>query len=315
MVCLDRSPAAIRVLEEAASLADLFGASLTAIRVIPGDRTGSPCADPVDWELTRREEIADLQAMAADVHGAAGMQAIVACGSADGCIQEEARRCDADLLVLGSGASATATHWGLGGTVRHVAETSRGSVLIVPNETRDERPARPRIIVPVDGSPQSEAALRLASAIAGKRAAELVILHAVPDRSLAGEARLEPDDETLLLKLSQREQRAAKDRLQHMRRLLPADSHRNRIRQLGGEDPRQALMQAISEEHGELVVLSARGLGRDPDLPIGSTAEYLISRAVTPVLLVRNRAEGAHQIADLAPSRPASARGFGNDRT
>lgn len=309
MACLDRSPDAARVLEEAASIADLFEATLTSMRVIPRDGDASPCADPVEWELTRREEIAGLRSLGETTYAAADMEVIVACGPIAECIHEEARKAQADLLVLGNGAVHTSKQWGLGGTVHHIAETSSGSVLIVPCERNDERPKRPRIIVPVDGSAHSEAALRLASTIASKRAAELVILHAVPEAALAGDDQSDPEDEGLIRKLNQREQRVADDRLQRMRRLLPTDSHRHRVRRLGGEDPRHALLQAICEEHGELVVLSARGLGRNPDLRIGSTAEYLISRAVVPTLLVRDSATKAHHVVDLAPLRPARAQG------
>ena len=81
LACVDRSPEAAHVLEQAVSLANLSGADLTAMRVMPGSASSVPHADPVDWELTRREEVADLMRMASAAGAATDMHAMVVCGS------------------------------------------------------------------------------------------------------------------------------------------------------------------------------------------------------------------------------------------
>ena len=301
MACLDRSPDATRILEEAVQLANQTGADLTAMRVVPAGPSTVRCADPVDWELTRRDETADLLRMSDTAGATTDIRAIVACGSAARCIHDEALRCDADLLVLGTGTLGFPSRWGLGGTARHLAAVFHGSVLIVPEEVADEPPRAHRIIVPMDGSPPSEAALRYAAAIARARGAELVILHAVSHVDSFGNGWTGQKDEALWRELKEEAGRATEDRLQHLRRLLPAHKHGNRVRRLNDDEPRRALMKAICEERGELVVLSARGLGNDPDLPIGSTAEYLLARAVTPVLLIRNGEMSNHRVGGTAP--------------
>lgn len=308
MACVDRSPDAAPILEQAVLLANQTGADLTAMRVVPAGPSRVQCADPVDWELTRRYETADLLRMSDMAGATTDIRAIVACGSAARCIHDEALRCDVDLLVLGAGAFGTPSRWGLGGTARHLAEIFHGSVLIVPDEIAGELPRTRRIIVPMDGSPPSEAALRFAAAIARVRAAELVILHAASPVEALGAGRTEKGDGALGRELKQEAARTVEDRLERLRRLLPAHKHGNRVRQLSGDEPRRALMKAICEERGELVVLSARGLGNDPDLPIGSTAEYLLSRAVTPVLLIRNAEMSNHRAGGAAPRRSAVLR-------
>jgi nucleotide-binding universal stress UspA family protein len=305
MACLDRSPDAARILEQAVLLANQTGADLTTMRVVSAGPSTIPCADPVDWELTRRDETADLLRMSDMAGASTDMRAIVACGSAARCIHDEALRCEADLLVMGTGTFGTPSRWGLGGTARHLAEVFHGSVLIVPDEIAGEPPKGRRIIVPMDGSPPSEAALRFGAAIARVRAAELVILHAVSHVGSFGAGKTGQEDETLGHELKEEAARTVEDRLERLRRLLPAHKHGNRVRQLSGDEPRRALMKAICEERGELVVLSARGLGNDPDLPIGSTAEYLLSRAVTPVLLIRNAEMSNHRAGGAAPRRSA----------
>ena len=307
MVCLDRSPRAVHILEQASALATLAGADLTAIRVVPGGAPGSRCADPVDWELSRREEVADLMRTAEVAGAAPGVEPVVACGAAARCVEEAALRRNVDLLAIGSGAFATPHHWGLGGTARHLAETFHGSVLVVPDEAAGEPPRERRVIVPMDGSAPAEAALRYAVAIARARGAELVILHAVPEGGLLRPGRTGEDDSPLWRDLREEAERLADARLARLRRLLPVDAKDHRMRRLDDDEPRRALNRAICEERGDLVVLAARGLGKDPELPIGSTAEYLLSRAATPVLLVRKGGATAHRASVQAPRRPAAA--------
>ncbi|MCZ0964294.1 universal stress protein [Paracoccus benzoatiresistens] len=305
MACLDRAPQAMQILHEASALASLFGADVTAIRVLPGRPSNSPCADPVDWELTRREEIADLRRLAEAAGAPLGMAAIVACGSPMACVEQEAHRRGVDLLALGAGAFGASHRWGLGGTARHLTETFHGSVLIVPEEAAGDLPRKRRILVPMDGSPSAEAALRYATAIARSRDAELVVLHAVSLSGLFGLGDAGQGTGSPWREVRQEADRLAADRIRRLRRLLPLDGKNNRVRRLDDDEPRRALMKAICEERGELVVLSARGLGQDPDLPVGSTADYLLSRAVTPVLLIRNTEPSSHRSTRQAPRRLA----------
>ena len=311
MACLAGSPDAGRILEHATAIAALSGARLTAIRVMPTEGTPGRRVDPVDWDIKMHEEYRQLRHLSDETGAPDNMRLAVVGGRAAHCICEEARNTGVDLTVLGAGALGTPAGWGLGGTARHVAECFPGSVLIVPakldGEMRGKVPAR-RIVVPLDGSPHSEGALRIAVAIATNRAAELVLLHAVPEIALSTNGPPDPEDEALRDQLRRRNERSAKTRLERMRRLIPADKIRSRVRLLSGQEPRRALMRAICEENCEMLVLSARGLGGDPDLPIGSTADYLISHAVTPVLLVRSAERVSHRSAGTAPSRSYAVR-------
>ncbi len=309
MACLDRVPHAARVIGEAASLAAASGATLTALRVLPAGGSSGSFADPVDWELARREHLAEIMDLAETTGAAEGVHAVVASGSVVRCVHEEARREGVDLLVLGAGGEGRAQAPTLGGTARHLAETFPGSVLIVPERVAADRTTTRRVIVPMDGSRAAEAALRYGAEIARDRAAELVVLHAVPRIAADGDSWAEADDGTLLSRVQARADRAATQRLERLHRLLPVQNRAGRIVRLGGDDPRRALLRAIGEENGELVVLSARGLGTDPDLPIGSTAEYLLSRLVTPTLLVRTAEAGPHPATIMAPRGPRAKAG------
>ncbi|MEE4121377.1 MAG: universal stress protein [Paracoccaceae bacterium] len=212
-----------------------------------------------------------------------------------------------DLLVPGAGGQGAAQAPTLGGTARTLAETFPGSVLIVPERIAADRASACRVIVPMDGSRAAEAALRYGAEIARDRAAELVVLHAVQRIAAEADGWAEAGDGTLLSRVQPRADRAAAQRLERLHRLLPTQNRAGWIVRLGGDDPRRALLRAIAEENGELVVLSARGFGTD--LTIGSTAEYLLSRVVTPTLLVRTAEAGPHPATIMVPRGPRAKAG------
>lgn len=311
LACLDRSPHAQAILAQAAAFADLSDAKLTVLRVLPGATAARSCADPVDWELTRREELADIQRIADAIGATAQLEAVVVCGDTARCIEDEAQRRCVDLLVIGAGAFGTPGHWGLGGTARHLAESFAGSVLLVPQSLAGLPPAQRRVIVPVDGSQPAEAALGYATAIARDCEAEMVVLHALPEIGSTQDAHPGRDGSPLWSALRREAERMAEARLERLRRLLPIDGRQHRVRRLDGDEPRRALARAIAEERAGLVVLSARGQGQDPDLPIGSTADYLLARATSPVLLIRTAEAGHHRKGADAPRRLAMARPAG----
>lgn len=312
LACLDHSPQAPEILSQAAAIADVMGAELTALRVMETSAQVAPHpADPVDWDLTRREEAAELGKLAEDVGILSEIHPEVMGGTAADCICRKARESGADLIALGVGGRDNWGELSLGSTVRRVAEHVAGSVLVVPDASALERPPRVqggRILVALDTSSQAEAALPIAVRIAESRGAELVLLHAVPDIRLSGFGPPEAGDASLRDSLCRRNERVAKTYLDRIRALLPADTLRARVRLLSGEDPRRAIARAIREEDAGLIILSARGLGAHSDRNIGSTAEYLLAGATVPVLLIRRDETAARRNRQTAPRRPHLAR-------
>ncbi len=315
VACLSHSPGANEVLREAAEIAQATGAELIAFRVMesPENGNGRP-ADPVEWELARREQEAHLRRLAEDIAAPAELKTEVVDGPATDCICRKAREAAIDLTALGAGGKGHWAEHGLGSTVRRVAENLDGSLLIVPEtaaagEWPDPRPytARP-VLVPLDSSPHGESVLPVAVHLAESRGAELVLLHALPDVRLTANGPPESGDAALRDKLRGRNERAARAYLERVRARLPVEGVRTRMRILTGEDPRHALARAVAEEHAGLVVLSARGLGGHPDLPVGSTAEYLLSGATSPVLLLRRTGSAPRRQHQTAPQRPRATR-------
>jgi nucleotide-binding universal stress UspA family protein len=134
-----------------------------------------------------------------------------------------------------------------------------------------------KILVAVDGSPQSHAALRLALDMAQRYRASLCLLHAFPHVSdLLGT----PQYEHLL---------AARALIGET--LL--DSARTEIgdeapveTQLIEGPPAPAILRVAQEEGYDLIVLGSRGQGQLAGLLLGSVSSAVAQRADCPVLIV-----------------------------
>ena len=287
LACVGPSAGARQVLEQAIQIAEATGGSLTALGVLPGRTPGGLAQDPLDWDIARRAEMNRIRRLAGAACAPGSMQTRVGCGPPAPVICEEGLRLKCDLAVLGTGANGDMPGWGLGGTSRQVAERFPGSVLLVPRQAANGAPLRQRILVPHDGSTQAEIARRIATRLALIRKAELVLVHALAPIVPLIDGPLGRDDATILVKLRESAERQARERLDQVRRLIPAGDISSRVRHLSGNDPRETLLGVLQEEQAELVVLSARGQGSNADLAIGSTADYLLSRSTSPVLLVR----------------------------
>jgi nucleotide-binding universal stress UspA family protein len=141
--------------------------------------------------------------------------------------------------------------------------------------------------VPLDCSSRAESALAIAIRIAEANSAELLLVHAVPDVNLTEVGPLEAEDIELRDQIRRRNEMVAQRYLNRIRSRTPLTGTPARIRLLNSDDPRHALARAILDEGVDLIILSSCGLSGHRDLPIGSTAEFLMTHARTSILLVR----------------------------
>ena len=294
LACVDASSASLAALAHAAAIASATGARLSAIRVVEPP-AGQVSTDPVEWQMCLRDaevELKDhlLKFPEIDTH------AVVKGGQAAECICTWASANGVDLTVLSPTGGRDWRFAGLGSTARHIVEATNSSVFLVPRSEPGDAPVRyRRVMTPLDGSPRSECALPIALAIAAAHAAEVVLVHAAPNIDLVEIGPVEAEAIALRDKLRQRNKLVAEKYFQQVKSRLPPKPVTPRTRVLAGGDPRHALAQAAVAEGSDIIVLSSTGLSGHPDLSIGSVAEYLISHADKPILLVR-----AH---DCAPSR------------
>lgn len=287
VACVDSSAYGDAVLSHAAAVASAVGARMTVLGVLETSKGQAP-QDPVEWTLRHRDLETYLRERASrfdDLHP----DTAIADGAAAERICDWVRVHGADLTVLGRCGERSGHLSGLGGTARRVAEVVNGSLLIVPPSQGGETPVRYRkVMIPLDGSSRSEAALPLGFGIAAAHNAEIILVHAAPNVELTESSPPEAETINLRDRLRRRNERAGERYLKLVQSRLPR-SPATRIRILPSGDPRHGLARAAMDEQTDLMVLSFKGQGGHPDMAVGSVADYLINHMNIPVLLIRGR--------------------------
>jgi nucleotide-binding universal stress UspA family protein len=137
------------------------------------------------------------------------------------------------------------------------------------------------VVVGVDGSPASDAALEWAADYASARHAPLSILHGAGELWDHLEIGIVPSREDAREALTQTSARITQHALEIAQRRAPGLDVEI---QQPFEDPREALLDV---EDASMIVLGTRGRGRLKRLLLGSVSQAVISHSSLPVTVVR----------------------------
>jgi nucleotide-binding universal stress UspA family protein len=175
---------------------------------------------------------------------------------------------DADLLVVGSRDRNALLDGIFGRAVTYVTHHSTCPVLLVPAGSGPTSPYR-RVVVGVDGSVQSLAALRWGHRVAQEEGRPLVALHVHPYGRLPRDVEPELDEARAWL-------------AQLVTQELGAGAASCEV-EAGA--PSEGVLRAVGEE--DLLVLGARGKGGFAGLHLGSVADQCARHAPCVVAVVR----------------------------
>jgi nucleotide-binding universal stress UspA family protein len=140
-----------------------------------------------------------------------------------------------------------------------------------------------RILVPLDGTPESTVAVPVASAFARATGGSLTLLRVLPDSDLAGD-RIEWVETTRTL-------------AQLADNLATEGVHAETTIHRG--EPYAEILQAIRVQQAELVVMRTHArIGLDRAI-MGSVAERVLSRSDVPVVIVRPDQRSMHKLSTL----------------
>jgi nucleotide-binding universal stress UspA family protein len=261
VVGVDASPASAVAVDHAVVEAELRGWGLRLVHV----------QRPARWD----EGAALLEGLVDRVHGSSSRVPVVSrlyVGHPAAMLVREAAA--DDLIVVGSmhGRASDAVGRSVSGVV---AASHQGPVLVVrmpgwpPGSRLSDRP----LVVGVDRTPGSQAALSFAIEEARLRGCELIVLTAsdelaTPDVTSAGTAPLGHDDFDPLAGIPAAVLEGLSVHVRHSLR------------------PAGAALLAASRE-AAAVVVGARGHSRFGGLPLGSISGMLVHRASCPVFIVR----------------------------
>ena len=129
-----------------------------------------------------------------------------------------------------------------------------------------------KLLIPIDDSEMTDAALDLADRLARGLDAEAVLVYVTE----LPETSAQQTDTN----------RSAEALLERARRRLTAPS---RIRVENAGDPTRGILRAAEEEHPDLIVMSTHGRSGLMEIAQGSVASEVVRAGIAPVTLVKPR--------------------------
>jgi nucleotide-binding universal stress UspA family protein len=221
-----------------------------------------------------------VRALAVDVGARLGVTADVrvAAGQVLGEIVAHADVIDAGLLVMGARGAGFMRELLLGSTTERVLRKSTRPLLVVK-----QIPHEPylRVLVPVDFSPHSLAAIGLARAVAPR--AELVLVHAF-EVPFEGKLRFAGVEDDAIHGYRVAARRTATDRMNGL--IADAGLPDGSVRWvIVHGDPSSRILEQEQEQDCDLIVVGKRGRSVLEELLLGSVTKHVLAQSAADVLV------------------------------
>jgi nucleotide-binding universal stress UspA family protein len=292
LIALDGSELSEQALRHGAAIAHAFESKLVLVRVLSTNETGMRSAtDAIDWQLHRRQAEAYLEGRTEELK-ATGLD--VSWKLEEGRVAERLICCckqnNIDLIVLGALGRSGIGSFARGGTAQKVISAATTSVLVAPPAIDPEgtdKIAYKRILVPVDGSCESQWALTMAAAIAQIHDAELILMQAIETPELwtaVPDAREMRELRDSIIRTNRAE---AERRLKTLQASLP-NNLRVRSEVVTANHVPQAISQMADALDVSLVVLSAHSYKYPSGPHYGPVPEFLLTHMNRPVVVFQH---------------------------
>lgn len=286
LAATDLSPPARHAAERAALVAKDAGATLRLVHVISDPvvnrlrRLLEEARDDVEGQIRRKidRDIARLGEHLAQTFGLKASADVVS-GNLIAGILGHATACSADLLVLGARGASFMRHLTLGSTAERLVRKGDRPLLVVKQPPHERYR---RVLVAVDFSPSSRAALREARAVAPH--ADLILFHAY-------EVPYEDWMQTVEVPeaaLQHYQQAARQSALQDMRAFLGsaglATATLPTVVVKG--DPTLCILEQEQELDCDLIVIGKQGETVTEEFLLGSVTKHVLQQSQSDVLVV-----------------------------
>lgn len=282
VACVDDSDQAHAVAAQALAIACSLGLEVTFARVDEGHGHHSSPADPIEWQLRRRAESENLRQFTDQGEVEVQTDSVLLAGAPADELSYWAQENGATMLAIGRRSDRGE---GLGSTAQALLERGDYSLLLIPPGSPNKSSYR-RIMVPIDGSARADSVLPIALRIARTHAADLVLVHIVPQMEVVGAAHA-PHVEQLRAQIEGYNQRAGSQHLEELRRRSVEGGVNVTAITSGPGDPRSLLRAMAVEKQADLIVMASQGNTGLEDVSCGSVAAYLAAYAPVPLLIVR----------------------------
>lgn len=280
----DLSPASRHASARAALLARSQGARLTLVHALSRDLLDELAALAGNSQPAQALESASrerLQAIAADLaaHHGITVDSRLLTDPVLPAIAEVVRQTRADLVVAGTRGASFLRGTIIGSTAERIASRTATPVLMVREAAwGDYR----RLLVPVDFSPASAAALQLARRMAPH--ADIVLMHAV-ELQLQGRMRLGGVSTEALSHYRQSAIDAAHRQLDALAKRCGWPSDRLTLSLPSGGAAWTHILQEQQEQDCDLIVIGRQGRHALADALLGSTTRMVLAESAVDVLV------------------------------
>lgn len=288
VVATDLAPGSRHAADRAAQLAQAHDASLLLVHVLAttalddlrrwiGDASG---VQALEDDLRSR-----LQTLAAELqqrHGAR-VDARLLSGNSMQAVTALAEQVGADLLVTGPRGFGFARGVVVGSTAERIAKRSSRPVLMVRQLVHE--PYR-RVLVPVDFSPPSLAALRLADRVAPQ--ATIVLLHGI-DVPFEGRMRLAGVAAAAIDRYRSQARAEAQRQLQQLAEQAGVSPLRLQLSVQEGADAWMLVAKEEQERDADLIVIGRQGRHAVGEMLLGSTTRMVLAECSADVLISTER--------------------------
>ncbi|WP_187673421.1 universal stress protein [Zestomonas carbonaria] len=285
LAATDLSSPARQAVRRAALQAAESGALLDLLHVIgraPLERLRNLVADlPQGLEQRMADDArAELNRLAESLHQEYGVSAgvHVVTGPLLAELDNQADALQAGLVVMGGRGESFMRHRVLGSTAERMVSKTKRSMLVVKQAARVPYKT---LLVPVDFSSESLAALRIAKAVAPN--AEIILLHAF-EVPFEGKLRLAGVKEDVIhgYRAAARQESLAKMQALCEQAQLPPGTARLLV--LQGDAARRILEQE-QEQVCDLIVIGKHGENKLEELLLGSTTKHVLEESQSDVLI------------------------------
>jgi len=294
LVCLDRSELSESVLSYAVMLARAAGGSLTLMNVVEssGDIT-SESHDALVWEFKRHEA---RQYMGQMLERISRLDIPVDIQIEEGRAAEQilgfVRQHPVDFLILASHGTHGLAEWSLSSTAAKIISRTHSSFVIVPAtplyQHAEQESCVRRILVPLDESPRSLAALPLAVRIARQQHAELILAHAIEPASFHHYSGVPPADREILDAASSVLESVAQDYFRQVAARLKGEGIKVSVIVTPSPSAVELIYEVVASRNIDFVAMSAHGSSGSEQFPFARTSTHLISHAPVPLLIVQD---------------------------
>jgi len=197
-----------------------------------------------------------------------------------------------DFVILASHGTHGLAEWTLSSTAAKIIGRTYSSFIIVPAtpvyQHEEQESCVRRILVPLDDSLSSQAALPMAIRIARQQHAELILAHAIEPTSFQYHAGIPDADREIVNAASSILTSVARDYFRQVAARLQSEGIKVSVIVTPNSSPVELIYEIVASRNIDFIAMSAHGSSRSEQVPLARTSAHMASHTPIPLLIVQD---------------------------